>query len=189
MAGGNSGVGSYGKFAEYKADVINTFVTESRTQSVIEYGCGDGAQLTLAQYPEYIGFDVSGDALSRCKNRFESDPSKRFALISEYAGERADLTLSLDVVYHLVEDTLYDTYMRRLFGSADRYVIVYSSNYDESRDLTVPHIRHRNFVEWVSHNYPDWNLLRHVPNKYPYKGDASEGSFADFYVFGRDVSQ
>lgn len=186
-SGGNSGSGSYGKFARFKADVINAFVAESAIKNVIEYGCGDGAQLELAHYPDYIGFDVSADALDRCRERFRSDARKRFARTTDYANERADLTLSLDVVYHLVEDAVYDPYMRRLFDSANRFVIVYSSNYDEPPDPAVPHIRHREFVKWVSHDRPDWNLLRHMPNMYPYRGDHSEGSFADFFVFGRNL--
>ena len=185
-SGGNSGAGSYGKFAEFKAEVINGFVAESGVHSVIEFGCGDGAQLELARYPEYIGFDVSTHALDRCRARFGSDPHKKFALTTDYANERADLTLSLDVVYHLVEDAVFDAYMRRLFGSANRYVIVYSSNYDERADTAVPHIRHRDFVKWVSRNCLDWALLSHIPNRYPYEGDHSAGTFADFYVFARN---
>ncbi len=51
--GGNSGVGSYGKFANFKAEVINKFVREHKIKSVIEFGCGDGNQLKLANYPSY----------------------------------------------------------------------------------------------------------------------------------------
>ena len=41
-AGKTSGVGSYGKFARYKAKVLNEFVSKHSIESVIEYGCGDG---------------------------------------------------------------------------------------------------------------------------------------------------
>jgi hypothetical protein len=50
--GGNSGPGSYDRLAEFKADFLNRFVGENRITSVVEYGCGDGAQLSLARYPE-----------------------------------------------------------------------------------------------------------------------------------------
>ena len=39
--------------------------------------------------------------------------------------DRAELALSLDVIYHLVEDTVYESYMGQLFDSATKYVIVY----------------------------------------------------------------
>jgi hypothetical protein len=54
-------VGSYGKFAAFKAEVLNAFVQEMRVDTVIEFGCGDGNQLTLARYPLFER-DGAGDA-------------------------------------------------------------------------------------------------------------------------------
>jgi len=116
-AGGNSGAGSYGQLASFKADVINDFVATHRVKTVIEFGCGDGNQLSLAKYPSYLGFDVSSTAVSKCRELFKSDPSKSFRLLSEYENEIADLTLSLDVIYHLVEDEIFERYMRNLVSS------------------------------------------------------------------------
>jgi hypothetical protein len=42
--GGNSGSGSYAKFAEFKAEVLNDLVQQNAIRSVIELGCGDGNQ-------------------------------------------------------------------------------------------------------------------------------------------------
>jgi hypothetical protein len=50
--GGSSGSGSYRKLAEFKAGVVNDFVSRNRIQTVIEHGSGDGAQLWLAKYPK-----------------------------------------------------------------------------------------------------------------------------------------
>src|ERR1700689_4886366 len=57
--GGNSGDGSYGNLAKFKASVLNQFVAENRIASVVEFGCGDGNQVSLAEYPRYVGIDVS----------------------------------------------------------------------------------------------------------------------------------
>jgi hypothetical protein len=35
---------------------------------------------------------------------------------------RAELGLSLEVIFHLVEDDVFDVYMRHLFASATRFV-------------------------------------------------------------------
>jgi hypothetical protein len=48
---GNSGSGSYGKLAEYKATVINGFVAANNIQQVMEFGCGDGNQLKQLHFP------------------------------------------------------------------------------------------------------------------------------------------
>lgn len=79
VTGGTSGAGSYGAMADVKAAFLNRFVAEHKVQSVIEFGCGDGNQLALANYPSYIGLDVSRTALDRCLTRFAADPTKSFA--------------------------------------------------------------------------------------------------------------
>jgi len=106
-SGGNSGAGSYGKLAEFKAEVLNDFVRGNAIETIIEYGCGDGNQLKLSSYPFYIGFDVSLAAISRCQDIFCEDKTKTFKLMDEYRGETAQLTLSLDVIYHLIEDDVF----------------------------------------------------------------------------------
>jgi hypothetical protein len=177
--GGDSGDGSYGKLARFKADVLNAFVVKHNISSVIEFGSGDGSQLALASYPSYIGFDVSETAVAACRRKF---PQHSFRLMRELASERADLTLSLDVIYHLVEDAIFESYMRTLFGASNRFVVIYSSNH-EGRD--APHIRHRKFTDWISRNARDWALLEHIPNKHPYQPGVRGGSFADFYIYGK----
>ncbi|WP_048031256.1 MULTISPECIES: hypothetical protein [Brevibacillus] len=42
-SGGNSGLGSYGVLALFKAEVINEYIKEQQVKSVIEFGCGDGS--------------------------------------------------------------------------------------------------------------------------------------------------
>src|SRR5690606_21928172 len=74
--GGDSGAGSGGSAAEYKASVLNAFVRRNRIRTLIEFGCGDGRQLSLAEYPEYLGIDISADAVLRCRAIFEGDPGK-----------------------------------------------------------------------------------------------------------------
>jgi hypothetical protein len=181
--GGNSGAGSYDKLASFKADVLNAFVQENGINTVIEYGCGDGNQLTLAQYPHYIGFDVSTDAITLCRQQFAQDAHKSFKLVRDYADEKAELTLSLDVVYHLVEDAVFDSYMRSLFDAATLYVVIYSSDTNEQTNFQSPHVRHRQFSTWIRQHRPAWTLIRHIPNQYPYQPDSQTGSFADFYFY------
>jgi hypothetical protein len=183
--GGNSGAGSYGRLAEFKADFLNRFVDEQHIESVIEFGCGDGAQLELSVYPSYTGVDVSAKAVDICRSKFKGDSSKRFLHLKDVApGTVADLSLSLDVIYHLVEDSTFDAYMRQLFASARSFVIIYSSNVEEV--WPARHVRHRKFTSWVEEDQPDWHLQSTLKNEYPYDpGDVEQTSFAEFYVFAR----
>lgn len=180
--GGTSGDGSYGALAAFKAEVLNAFVAERGVRSVLEIGCGDGHQLSLARYPRYLGFDVSPTAVALCTRRFAGDATKAFRLLADDAGETADLALSLDVVYHLIEDQAFDRHMRRLFAAGERFVVVYASDF-EAR--TAPHVRHRAFTRWIAEHEPGWRLAAHVPNRHPYAGDNATGSLASFYLYER----
>lgn len=164
--------------------MINAFVEENGVADVIEFGCGDGRQLQLARYPQYVGIDVSPSAVELCNHKFENDETKSFILLTNSADAKADLALSLDVIFHLVEDSVFDDYMDRLFGSARRFVIVYSSNVDER--AAAKHVRHRKFTEWVSANRPDFALIDQVANPYSFDpASPDETSFAEFFVFER----
>lgn len=180
--GGNSGAGSSGRLAEFKAEILNKFVAHHKIASVIEFGSVDGDQLLLANYPSYTGVDVSRTAVVRCKKVFGRDPSKVFFSTTEYDKRRAKLSLSLDVIYHLVEDETFNAYMHMLFEASERYVIVYASNWDEQPN--AKHVRHRKFTDWVSANRSSFKLIKHIPNRFPFDRDNTAAtSFADFYIF------
>jgi hypothetical protein len=182
--GGNSGAGSYGRLAEFKAQTINGFVKDHNLRTVIEFGSGDGAQLELARYPKYTGVDVSVRAVDLCRNKFKDDPSKRFimATTSEAKEASAELAMSLDVIYHLVEDTVYEEYMTRLVSAAEKFICVYSSNV--VRTSPDKHVRHRVFTDWFAQNAPAWTLFLKVDNPFPEDLEQiDQTSWADFYFF------
>lgn len=178
--GGDSGAGSYHELAEFKAEVINGFVRDNRIETIIEFGCGDGNQLKLAQYPSFVGYEISARALGLCREIFRHDKSKRFGHMNEYEGETAQLALSLDVLYHLVEDDIYGAYMERLFDASERFVIIYSSDYDAPQSF---HEKRRRFTDWVGENRAGWKLVRHIPNRYPYNSRDGKGSLSEFYIY------
>ncbi|HTN73989.1 MAG TPA: class I SAM-dependent methyltransferase [Pirellulaceae bacterium] len=185
--GGNSGDGSYGRLAQFKAELLNDFVARQQIRTVVELGCGDGEQLRLASYPRYLGVDVSHSAVALCQQKFARDTSKSFLLASEFeptnAAHQAEFALSLDVIYHLVEDTIFNQYMGQLFAAAQRYVAIYSSNHEET--VASAHVRHRRFSDWIAARQPAWRLLKMIPNRYPVQAGERETSHADMYLWER----
>lgn len=181
--GGNSGEGSYNKFAVFKSDVINEFVQNNSITSAIEHGCGDGNQLGLLRIPTYTGIDISREAIEICKQKYKNDKSKSFFTLDESPNQTAEMGISLDVIYHLVEEQTYHSYLSSLFDSSTQYVIIYSSNTDVQDKYQGKHVYHRKFTDWVEINRPDWKLIGMKKNIYPYSGDDTKGSFADFYFF------
>jgi len=190
-SGGDSGLGSFGRLAQFKADVLNEFVRQAGIASIIEFGCGDGNQLRLAAYPSYVGLDVSREAIRICAENFRGDPTRSFFLydptcfVDNARCFQADLALSLDVVYHLVETEQFHLHMAHLFQAARRFVVVYSTDHEKQSGV-AGHVRHRRFTDYVSTNFSEWALVRKIDN-----ACADEPCFdspdlvPDFYVFGR----
>ena len=196
--GGTSGGGSAGRLAGFKAEVVNALVCEHKIASVVEFGSGDGNQLVLADYPRYIGLDVARAAIQRCSGRFAGDRTKSFFLYDPFCfldHERvfhADLALSLDVIFHLIEDAAFEAYMRHLFAAADRFVVIYSPDSEGStvHCAPYPHMRLRAFTPWVRANCPAWTLVRRIPNRYPYDAENPAGtSMADFFNFQKGAAR
>jgi hypothetical protein len=182
-SGGNSGPGSYAHLASFKAQVLNDFVERHGVRTVIEFGCGDGNQLSLARYLNYHGYDVSPMAVDMCRRKFAAEANKQFDLVSAHRGESAELSLSLDVIFHLVEDAVFDDYMNRLFKASKSYVGIYSSNTDAEPIPRTPHVRHRKFSDWIATNVPEWSLIERVPNRFPDDGDNQNTSFSEFFFY------
>lgn len=181
--GGNSGPGSYDDLAIFKAEVLNNFVKENNISSIIEYGCGDGNQLKLADYKKYLGFDVSESAVTLCRNIFSSDNSKTFKLVRDYSGEKSELTLSLDVIYHLTEDDIFEPYMERLFESSEKFVIIYSSDTNKHEKAQPPHVKHRKITEWTKKNIKGWDLMEQIDNIHKEKEKDRASFLINFYIF------
>jgi len=172
---GNSGVGSYDDHAVYKADFINRFVAAHGIRRVVELGCGDGNQLKYLRFDNYLGADVSVTALQKCKHLFEHDSSKTFCSYDSKFYQRAidykaELSLSLDVIYHLVEDTVFEKYMYDLFALSSRYVIVYAWDANENQTY---HVRHRNFSKWINDHIVGYQLKERI----------TQSPFCDFFIY------
>lgn len=187
-SGGNSGSGSFGQLAEFKAATLNQFVVDEDIASVVEFGCGDGNQLARLCFPRYLGLDVSPAAIGKCAERFGDDATKSFLLYDpasfhDPAGfATADLAMSIDVLYHLVEHDVWETHLRHLFAAGRRFVVLYAADLDDARPAA--HVRHRPFSRWVTEHVPGWELTDVVPNPFPYDpARPTETTFAAFHVY------
>ncbi|MCB0531710.1 MAG: class I SAM-dependent methyltransferase [Lewinellaceae bacterium] len=179
--GGHSGAGSSGRLAAYKATWLNSFVQEKNVQTVVEFGCGDGRQLQLANYPDYLGLDVAPTAVRRCQALFKPEPNKRFQVYDPYDFDptttRAELGLSVEVLFHLTEDALYQRYLEHLFGAATRWVVIFAPDEPDRTGGQFPHLRPRPFTRDIP---AGWILRRRDTN--PHR----DISMSDFFVFEKN---
>jgi len=190
-AGGNSGAGSYGRLAEYKARIINELSSKYKISEAIEFGSGDGNQCSKFNFKKYIGIDVSKEAVSHCSKMFEHKKNWKFFHCSDPIIKtlKSPLVLSLDVIFHLVEDETFHRYMRNLFSTSEWLVLIYSSNYDGNSRKPV-HVRHRKYTDWISENEKEFNLIYSWKNPFPFEkgSDPKETSFAEFKLFSNNKS-
>ena len=138
-----------------------------------------------------IDFDflVNTAAINYCKKTYFNNKNLSFELIKNYSGETSKLTLSLDVIFHLIEEDVFNNYMKLLFNASEQFVLIYSSNTNTQIDEGVKHFKNRNFTDWVTINFKEFELIEKIPNKYQYHRDSNTGSVSDFYLFkkGEDL--
>jgi SAM-dependent methyltransferase len=157
-----SGPGSERKQADHKAGYLNLLIEREHVLSVIDWGCGDGRVISRVRARIYLGLDVSESALRLCQATCGERSRWSWALFDGFTAPPlppADLSLSLDVIFHLVDDAMYRRHLELVFGAAD-LVCIQSSNRDENG---YPHVRHREFLKDVPQGWsivdrpdPEW---------------------------------
>jgi hypothetical protein len=66
---------------------------------------------TRAKMGRCVSVDVAAASIERCSSLFANDSAKRFYLADAVPRDIGlfDLALSMDVIYHLVENSVFDT--------------------------------------------------------------------------------
>lgn len=158
LDGRTSGAGSEGDAAVAKAEMIESIIDVYGIRDVIDWGVGDGVVLghVRSEVP-YLGIDISPHAVERLRARYgPTHPTRQFGLPRDGAHQVRDLALSLDVLFHLVDDSHYRLYLAQLFGSAARAVLIHSSDHDGGR--TARHVLWRRWTQDVAAGFPEWTL-------------------------------
>ncbi|MGG4459628.1 methyltransferase domain-containing protein [Brevibacillus porteri] len=177
-SGGNSGLGSYGVLALFKAEVINEYIKEQQVKSVIEFGCGDGNQLLFMKYANYLGLDISPTSVQMCARMFGKDSSKSFLLYhpKSFYNQgylKSDLVVCLDVLYHIIDEEEFEKTLDDIFSCAKKHVILYTKVTDGTESQVVDMIKDRDILHYLK-KYNDFSVTRRIEQKYP---DLSSASF------------
>jgi hypothetical protein len=159
QSGGNSGSGSYGALADFKAAALNKFVANHGITSAVEYGSGDGNQLSLLTISGYQGLDVSATAIENLRIRFCNDASKTFLEydpdnFSDARSVAAEISLSMDVILHLTEEERYEKYMQNLIESSEKYIGIFNTATEVQLEKMAQHNRYRDHRIWMEASAP-----------------------------------
>ena len=97
--------------------------------------------------------------------------------------KKADLSISLDVIFHIIEDKAFYLYMNNLFNSSNKYIIIYSSNTDKRKSGMF--VKHRKFTDWIDKFMSiNWRMIKYIPNKYSLDSKLNgTKSYSDFYIY------
>ena len=157
-SGGNSGWGSHdASSVNFKKDYINTWIDKFKSKTIVEFECGDGNQLSYFEnYDKYYGHDISPNIIEKNKTKFKGDDTKEFTSdADELMVRKYDLALSLDVIYHLVDDEIHNEYMHRLFSSSDKICVF---GVDNDNPVKAQHVKNRKISDFVKEHYPSYKL-------------------------------
>lgn len=153
-----SGAGSRGAAADVKAAFVNALIAEHHVNRVIDWGCGDGEIARRLICRRYTGLDVSPAAVALCEQTVRL-PRRTWVAFDGWKKPElpdAQLSLSLDVIFHLTEERHYKRHLHLVFGAAP-LVCIHSSNRDEEGEA---HVLHRAFLAdvpkgWETLHRPD----------------------------------
>lgn len=146
--GGFSGAGSRGEEAAQKVQLVNDVVEANGVQSLLDLGCGDGHVAAGISVARYTGYDPAPSALALAR---EQRPDGHFMRTLPAGPMRFDMTLSMDVLFHLVDERTYAEYLEALFGYSD-LVLVYGTDKElQGRS----HVLHR---VWTKDVPPGWSM-------------------------------
>lgn len=185
-SGGNSGSGSRGQLAMYKADVINDLIVKHKIHTLLDLGCGDGYQGDMYKVQRYLGYDISDAAIDLCKARYFDRVNASFDVYHPNMPlPIAEMAISMDVLFHITDKSRLETYLKDLFGCAEKVVVVYAYDHDNSdNDRFAPHYKPVKFTSIIKEQHPDWMLSQHIENKFPVKEfGTAKGSYSDFYIY------
>ena len=71
--------------------------------------------------------------------------------------------------------------MLNLFNSSNKYIIIYSTNFEERRKN---HIKNRKFTDWINkYMSKNWKLKGYIPNIYRSKAGC------DFYIYEKIINK
>ena len=190
--GGHSGAGAYGRLAVYKAHIVNVVAESRKVRSVVEFGSGDGNTASLFHLRRYTGVDVAPEVIERARARLGDRSGWCWKSLEAFDADPQmhDMAMSLDVIYHLVEDAVFEAYMRRMFAAAGRLVLIYSSDHAGEAG-GAPHVRHRAYSDWIAREMPDWTLGRSWKQPFPFGPGTNprQTSFAFFRLYRKTASR
>ena len=179
-SGGDSGAGSKGRLADFKVETLNNIIRRESINSLLDFGSGDGQIARRLDVEKPWLTDSS--RVSRKELRRQAFGRVVHPRIAPLLS--VEMGISLDVTYHITDESLFTNYMTSLLKVSKRFVVIYS-RIDELGPKIPRHIKSNDFVRFIEER-SDWELTEKIDNPFKFEPeDRSHTSKSDFYVFSR----
>ncbi len=108
-----SGLGSRGKFRDFKRDLLKNLADSDHFRTILDIGCGDMEVGSALPAAGYVGVDVSNVVIDRNRDIY---PDRTFICGSflDLDLSPADLVVCMDVLIHIDDSDYYKRFIRRL---------------------------------------------------------------------------
>jgi len=139
--GQNSGSGSYGDNAVFKSSIINRVIDEYGCSNMVEFGCGDGNQMTLFKNIPYMGYDISPTIIAKNIVKYKHLTHAKFEVMDMNGiyDKCFDLSICVDVLFHLTIEEDWYRLIDHVCKAAKKWVVIIT-NTEEIREEYFPHV-------------------------------------------------
>jgi len=167
----------------YKAKMLNKIFKTYEITKVADFGCGDGLLASKLKITKYYGIEINSEIVDNLKNKFLGKNEFEFSTKFESQWRnKIDASISVDVIFHLIEEDVYQKYMNELFFADAKYVVIRAYNHKSQGTGRNSHILHREFLNTIKKYFPNYNLVnvssprrRHI-----YLSDSDKNQFFVF---------
>lgn len=151
-----SGVGSRGETLELKKTLLKHLTYGIEIDTVVDVGCGDLELMKDMPFKNYLGLDVSEEAVKIGREK-RPDWTFKAIPITDESIEAADITMCFDVLIHQSDPVLFTRIVENLVVKAKKRIIIGAYNEEPSFSSTITHF-HNSIFDEVS-KYGKFNEL------------------------------
>ncbi|GAB1855744.1 hypothetical protein MHTCC0001_05780 [Flavobacteriaceae bacterium MHTCC 0001] len=141
-----SGVGSRGEVLKLKQTLLNLITHGYTNREIVDVGCGDLELMKVMPFKNYLGLDVSNEAI---KLAGQKRPDWKFknTSITDETIEEVDLVMCFDVLIHQSDKQVFENIVKSLVIKANKRIIIGAYNSLPSYDSTITHYHNAIFDE------------------------------------------
>ncbi|KAB0590723.1 class I SAM-dependent methyltransferase [Campylobacter lari subsp. concheus] len=190
-SGGDKGISDYENFEFYIhrlsmiLKLISKYYIGKKLLEVLDAGCGKGFFSNGIFSSGYIvnGIDSSASAISFCKENYPEIFFKQDNLDKFILDKAFDVIICIDVMFHIVEDSLWENSVKNLAYHAKNNSIIIISDYIDATDSEkaigekIKYIKYRNKKKYSEILEPFGFFLK---NTVPYDILSNKNSFMVF---------